>query len=124
MSQFLASLPFKISDQIRVPIKAALLSPTDDEIQVEFAIQHKRLSEADIYSRQGALVKEHTQEAVAKALVDRLIEGTTNWDLKASDHTSIAYSSEHFRELLQAIPGLPAIVWRRVRDCSLATEKN
>lgn len=117
-------LPFKVSNQVHVDIKAATRDVDGKEVEFAFAIKCDRLTGEQIAAYNTAIRNALVTSGSAAPAVDAIVTHTRNWLVTDKEGNSIPYSSDALTELLVAIEGLPHMAWRRLQSATLAIEKN
>lgn len=119
------SIKITIANKVGFTVKGTINDADGKEQPFDFTLTAARLGEDELSAAQQKLVEDAGQTGNHKAIAEKLVELVTNWTgVRDDTDAPLAYSAEHFAQLLAAYRGLGLIIWRTYLTESGAREKN
>ena len=119
------AIKITISNHVGFTVKGTSNDADGKEQPFEFNLTTKRLDEDEMTAVKALLIADAARSGNHSAVIDKLVEITTNWaGVRDDDDAPMPYSADGLRTLLKSHMGLGLLVWRTYLAESGAKEKN
>lgn len=119
------AIKITISNHVGFAVKGTFNDADGKEQPFDFSLTTKRLDEDEMAAAKTLLIADAAKTGNHGAVVDKLVDITTNWaGVRDDDDAPMPYSPEALRALLKSHIGLGLLVWRTYLSESGAKEKN